>query len=378
MNNTIFINGDITPFAYGWDGLYDIANLNNDLNAIDKTDLKELIVDINTFGGDVTAGFAMANILRRFASENSIEITTRISGYCSSIGTVIFLAGDKRIGNEYADFFVHNAWTFAVGDKNEMKKQYENLDEVSNKIAKYYSEKTTIPFEEALKLMDESTNIDSETALKYGFFSEIENSVLAYNSKSIRNLLIQNNKKITNLNINNSDMQTNEKKGILNKVLTGIRQALGINNLIVYTDTQDELDFYELQDGDVVKIGDKATINGEKANGAFMLADGKSLYTFENEVLTKMELQEDEDTPEPTPEPTPTDNSNELNAKIVEKDNEILNLKNEIETLKNKFVELKGLTSNFKIELDNEEKENAPEPINKKIDFNEKIKNFKF
>jgi ATP-dependent protease ClpP protease subunit len=134
MKNTIFINGDIVPFANGNSELYDIANLNNDLNAIDKTDLKELIVDINSFGGDVTTGFAMANILKRFASDNSISLTTRISGYCSSIGTVIFLAGDKRIGNEYADFFVHNAWTFAVGDKNEMKKQYENLEEVDCEI----------------------------------------------------------------------------------------------------------------------------------------------------------------------------------------------------------------------------------------------------
>jgi ATP-dependent protease ClpP protease subunit len=371
MKNTIFINGDITPFADGWEGCYDIANLNNDLNAIDKTELKELIVDINTFGGDVTTGFAMANILKRFASENSISLTTRISGYCSSIGTVIFLAGDKRIGNDYADFFVHNAWTFAVGDKNEMKKQYENLEEVSNKIAKYYSEKTTIPFEEAVKLMDESTNIDSETALKYGFFTEVENSVLAYNSKSIRNLLIQNNKKIINSNINNSDMQTNEKKGILNKLMTGIRQALGINNLIVFTDTQDELDFYELQEGDVVNIGDKATINGERANGAFMLADGQTLYTFENEILTKIELQEEE-----SPADEPADDSNELNAKIIEKDAEILNLKNEIETLKNKFVELKGLASNFKIEIENDDK--SQDQPKKKLDFNNKINNFKF
>jgi ATP-dependent protease ClpP protease subunit len=378
MNNTIFINGDIVPFASGYSELYDIAMLNNDLNAIDKTELKELIVDINTFGGDVTTGFAMANILKRFASENSISLTTRISGYCSSIGTVIFLAGDKRIGNEYADFFVHNAWTFAVGDKNEMKKQYENLEEVSNKIAKYYSEKTTIPFEEAVKLMENSTNIDSDTALKYGFFTEIENSVLAYNSKSIRNLLIENNKKIsTKININNkNDMQKNEKKGVLNKIIKGISQALGINNLIVYTDTQEELDFYELQDGDVVNIGAKATINGEKANGAFMLADGKTLYTFENEILTKIELQEGE--PAPAEEDAPADDSLELNKKIADKDAEILNLKNEIETLKNKFMELKGLASNFKIEIENEEKNNEPKSKNKKIDFNEKIKNFKF
>ena len=103
MNN-IYINGDIAPFGYGYSDVYDIAQLNSELNAIEDKSLP-LNVDINSFGGDVTAGYAMYNILRRFASENNTTITTRISGYCSSIATVIFLAGDERIGNSYADFF---------------------------------------------------------------------------------------------------------------------------------------------------------------------------------------------------------------------------------------------------------------------------------
>ena len=365
--NTIFINGDIVPFNSGWDGCYDIATLNNELNAIDKTDLKELTIDINTFGGDVTAGFAMANIIRRFASENSIEITTRISGYCSSIGTVIFLAGDKRIGNDYADFFVHNAWTFAVGDKNEMKKQYEDLDEISNQIAKYYSEKTTIPFDEAVKLMDESTNIDSETALKYGFFTDLENSVKAYNSTSIRNLLIQNNSKI-NTNKNEKKMNT-KKQSIFNKLVRLISDA---KNLIVFTDTQEELDFYDLEEGDTVNVGDKADFGGRPANGNHTLADGVTVYTFEAGVLTNIETPSEEDS-----------------ATVAEKDAEIASLKAKIaeleaasnsrnvefEALNKKIKAFKALESEFRAELGNDDKTEKQET---KTDINERIKNFKF
>jgi ATP-dependent protease ClpP protease subunit len=365
--NTIYINGDIAPFNNGWDGVYDIANLNNDLNAIEDKSLP-LIVDINSFGGDVTAGFAMANILRRFSSENKTTITTRISGYCSSIATVIFLAGDKRIGNSYADFFVHNAWTFAVGDQNEMKKSFEQLEKVSKQIGKYYSEKTKMTYEIAIELMNNSTNIDSETALEYGFFTELENEVKSYNSISIRNMIIENNKKLNPIK-NEVKMQKNEKKGILNKIVKGINTALGINNKIVYTDTQEELDFYELEEDDVVNIGDKANVNNQKANGVYKLADGKTSYTFENALLSKIELQE-QSSEAPTPPPV------DVNAQLYEKETEILNLKNEINILKNKFVELKGLASNFRIDLENEEK--APVPKNQKIDFNEKIKNFKF
>ena len=365
--NTIFINGDIVAFNDGWSEAYDIATLNNQLNEIDKTDLKELTIDINTFGGDVTAGFAMANIIRRFATENSVEITTRISGYCSSIGTVIFLAGDKRVGNDYADFFVHNAWTFAVGDKNEMKKQYEDLDKISNQIAKYYSEKTTIPFDEAVRLMDDSTNIDSETALKYGFFTDVENSVKAYNSTSIRNLLIQNNSK---LNINkNENKMTTKKESIFNKLVRLISDA---KNLIVFTDTQEELDFYDLEEGDTVNIGDKADFGGRAANGAFMLADGVTLYTFEAGVLTNIE----------TPGEEGGDNLADKDAEIASLKAKIAELEAtsnarnvEVDALNKKINAFKALESEFRAELGNEDKAAKQDT---KTDINDRIKNYKF
>jgi ATP-dependent protease ClpP protease subunit len=366
--NTVFINGDITPFAYGWDGLYDIAMLNNDLNAIDKTDLTELIIDINTFGGDVTTGFAMANILKRFATENSVEITTRISGYCSSIGTVIFLAGDKRVGNDYADFFIHNAYTMAKGDSNEMLKQYQDLKETSNQIAKYYSEKTTMPFEEAVRLMDESTNIDSETALKYGFFTEVENSVKAYNSLSIRNLLIQNNSKL-NFNKNEKTMST-KKQTLFNKFIELLN---GAKNLLVYTDTQDVLEFYDLEEGDTVKVGDKANFMEKKAEGDYKLADGVTTYTFVDGVLDSIsEATEDDNTDELAQKDAKI---TELEAKIAELESATNAKSNEVETLNKKFNALKELESEFRAEIENDDK--APKQKNK-IDFNEKIKNFKF
>ena len=361
--NTIFINGDIAPFAYGWDGVYDISMLNNDLNAIDKTELKELTIDINTFGGDVTTGFAMANMIRRFATENSVEITTRISGYCSSIGTVIFLAGDKRIGNDYADFFVHNAWTFAVGDKNEMLKQYQDLQEVSDKIAKYYSEKTSIPFEEAQRLMDESTNIDAEVALKYGFFTEVENSVKAYNTVSIRNLLIKNNKKIINQTTNE---MSEKKESIFNKF---VQLLAGSKNLLVYTDTQDVLDFYELEDGVIPKVGDKANFMDKPADGSYKLADGKTTYAFVAGVLDQiMEVEEEEAMDKDA-------KIAELEAKIAELETASNSKEQEIATLNKRFNALKELESEFRAEIENSNKATDPDA---KVDKVEKLKNFKF
>jgi ATP-dependent protease ClpP protease subunit len=104
---------------------------------------------------------------------------------------VLLLAGDKRIGNEYASPFVHNAWTVGVGNANEIKKIYLDLENCSNKIANFYVKNTNIDFETAKNLMNNETWIDPTKALEYGFFTELENHSTP--SKAMYNLLKENN-----------------------------------------------------------------------------------------------------------------------------------------------------------------------------------------
>jgi len=173
--HNIFISGDIVPFTFWGENEYSIANLTADLKALVVSEGDELIADINTYGGDTETGFAMYNQLLRFKNENKISLTTRVTGYCASIGTVILLAGDKRIGNQYNNPFVHNAWTMAVGDANEMKKVYEDLQKTNDKITSIYVERTNIDFETAKALMNANDFLDPSRVLEYGFYTEIEN-----------------------------------------------------------------------------------------------------------------------------------------------------------------------------------------------------------
>jgi ATP-dependent protease ClpP protease subunit len=74
-----------------------IESLTNDLNGLKNVvENDTLIVDINTFGGNAETGFAMYNQLLRFKTENKINLTTRITGYCASIARVTLLAGDFK------------------------------------------------------------------------------------------------------------------------------------------------------------------------------------------------------------------------------------------------------------------------------------------
>ena len=48
------------------------------------------------------------------------------------------------------------------------------------------------------------------------------------------------------------------------------------------------MDFYELADDDVVEVGAKASIDGQSADGEYVMADGNT-YKFEAGTLTEIE-----------------------------------------------------------------------------------------
>lgn len=364
----IKISGDIVAFNY-LDGEFSIKNLNDQLASLTTTDGEEIIVGINTYGGDVASGLSMYNIIRRFAKEKNVSITTRLDGYCASIGTVILLAGDKRIGNEYASPFVHNAWTMAVGDANEMKRVYLELEAVNNQIAKFYSDKINIDFEKAKELMQAETWISPTDALAYGFFTELENN--ATPSKAFFNLMKENNllrkSQNSNINLKNKNMNNNSKS-IVNKIIELIEKGFGTKNKIVFDAENNEIDFYELADGDTVKVGDKANYNGQPATGEILIQSGET-YVFDAGTLTEIKEVAEED----TALADALAENELLKEKIATLEaNETSNNANLLE-IKNQLSKLKELESGFNA---NNKQNGKPAPM-VKAGLIDKIKNLK-
>ena len=329
----INIYGSIVPFKWYGDGTeFDLYDLNDALNsAADLAEGEELIVNIHTFGGCTTTAFAIYNKLRRFANQTKSTITTRIDGYCASAGVAIFLAGDKRIGNAYAEPFVHNAWTWQMaGDKKTAEKIYEDLKRTDNAIASLYEERTKITKEQALELMDADTTLTPEQAMDFGFYTEMEN-VLVVDTEVFNSLRDQRH----NLN----DNKMSKKSGIAKTVLNSVRKHLGLEtlNLILHTADSEELDFYELEAGSSPSVGDKATYDGKPAGdskeGTYLMASGET-FKFTGEELSEIIAAEDSE-----------DEDTEDDAE------EIKNLKAKVATLENSVKTLKTNLKNSKAEL---------------------------
>ena len=293
----IKIYGDIVPFKWFNDGSeYDLKDIDTALSALSMKEGEELIVGIHTFGGCTTTAFGIFSKLRRFKKENKINLTTRVEGWCASSGVIVLLAGDKRIGNKFAEPFVHNAWTWVMtANKHEAEKIMEDLTKVDDQIATLYEDRTEITKEKALELMASDTFISAEDCMTYGFYTELEDVYAAENALIFNSL---RQRRQNNSNNNNSEMsgkpknQKPEKKTLIQELKNLVNVFTGgSNNKIVYTAESKELDFYELAEDASPVVGDKALFDGKPAgesnDGEYVLASGET-YKFTGEELTEI------------------------------------------------------------------------------------------
>lgn len=366
----IYIYGDIVPFKWFNDGSeYDLSDLNASLSGLTMEEGEELIVNIHTFGGCTLTAFGIYNKLRRYASDNKIKLTTRIDGYCASAGVSIFLAGDRRIGNAYAEPFVHNAWTWkAGGDKKEAQKIMEDLTKTDNNIATLYAERTNITKERALELMDADSWLQAEQCLEMGFYTELENVYVAADREVFNSLKSQRK----NFNSNNMSKKTKRADNLWAEIKNSVNKFLGSEgsqNKVVYTAANEALDFYELADDATPAVGDKATFDGKPAgesnDGTYVMASGET-YKFTGEELSEIIAAdaETEDSDEGADNALETENA-ELKNQITAKDQTISNQAEEIKALTKRVKDaetiLNKIQNGFKDDPDEDDEDEGTE-----------------
>ena len=84
--------------------------------ALRKIGNRDVVVNINSPGGDVFEGIAIYNRLR----EHPAQVHVRVLGLAASAASIIAMAGDKIEVGEAAFIMIHNAWVMAVGNRHDM------------------------------------------------------------------------------------------------------------------------------------------------------------------------------------------------------------------------------------------------------------------
>ena len=162
---TLYIYGDLTSIKWFENDVcvYDLAKEIGDLNG------KALTVRINSYGGEVAEGLAIYNLLKSYPG----EVTTICDGFACSAASVVFMAGTKRIMPRSSLLMIHNAWTWASGDADDLRKAADDLEKITQPSVEIYTSVSNLDADEIKAMMDAETWIDADEALDYGFATEI-------------------------------------------------------------------------------------------------------------------------------------------------------------------------------------------------------------
>ncbi len=132
------------------------------LRAIGKQDI---VVNVNSPGGDFFEGVAIYNLLR----EHQAKVTIRVLGVAASAASVIAMAGDEILMGDSSHIMIHNAWAVAVGNRHDFTKAAGRLAVFDVAMAEVYAERSGTNGEEVAAMMDKETWITAEAAVASGF-----------------------------------------------------------------------------------------------------------------------------------------------------------------------------------------------------------------
>lgn len=163
----LYIFGDIC--AYPWESQGQQSGVSI-VRQLKELDVDEINVHINSYGGDVAEGLAIYNVLR----EHKAQIVTICDGFACSAASVIFMAGDRRVMQPASLLMIHNAWTIAMGNAEELRKTADDIEIITQASVEAYKAVATISEKKIKELMDAETWILPKEAVKYGFATEID------------------------------------------------------------------------------------------------------------------------------------------------------------------------------------------------------------
>ena len=124
---------------------------------------------LNSPGGDCIAASQIYSMLMDYAG----EVTVKVDGIAASAASVIAMAGTKVLMAPTALMMIHNPMTLAWGDRSEMTKAIEMLDEVKESIVNAYEIKTGLSRAKISHLMDAETWMNANKAIELGFADDI-------------------------------------------------------------------------------------------------------------------------------------------------------------------------------------------------------------
>jgi len=140
------------------------------LRAIGSNDV---VVKINSPGGDMFEGIAIYNLLRAHPAKVTIDVL----GWAASAASIIAMAGDEIRMGLGSFMMVHNAWGVVVGNRHDMRDAATLFDGFDSAITDIYQARTGLKRAEITKLMDSETFMGASDAVTNKFADLVDEAM---------------------------------------------------------------------------------------------------------------------------------------------------------------------------------------------------------
>lgn len=143
----------------------------SDIDEALKTAKGDLLIHLNSPGGDAFDGIAIYNRLKK----HSGKVTIHVDGWACSAASVIAMAADELIMGLGSMFMIHEASSMVWGSKTQMRKEADVLDELEEGIIDIYMTKAKISREDIRAAVDAETWYSAQKAVDIGFATKTSN-----------------------------------------------------------------------------------------------------------------------------------------------------------------------------------------------------------
>jgi ATP-dependent protease ClpP protease subunit len=166
-----------------WDDSVSASDIDNALKSITG----DIVINLNSPGGDAFDGIAIYNRLKKHDG----KVTINVDGWACSAASVIAMAADELIMGLGSMIMIHEASTIVWGTKTDMRKEADVLDNLEDGIIDIYMTKANIEREEIRNMVDAETWFSAQKAIEIGFATSTVTSSTVEDNEEITNLKSQ-------------------------------------------------------------------------------------------------------------------------------------------------------------------------------------------
>jgi len=157
----VYVYGNIG----GWFGV-DADDFVRDVAGLD---VDQLVVHLNSPGGDAFEGVAIANVLRAHRA----HVVVRVDGMAASAASVVAMAGDEVVMGIGSQLMVHDPWIYAGGNAADLEAVVRRLHSSGDSLAGTYAAKAGGTPAEWREVMKAETWYTPEEAVAAGLANRV-------------------------------------------------------------------------------------------------------------------------------------------------------------------------------------------------------------